>query len=290
MAGALSLGMTCLTAGWPGITSAQAEGDAAKQAAQPESAGEPAIHSANEGSEKVPAVTAQPFRLVDPSTGSGSPRGRSRHDSPRPATVRQAHRPEENQGTSSVESGGERVDPPEKSRLIVTADYIIGPEDVLEVTVWRNQELSKQVAVRPDGRISLPLIGDVTAVGKTPALLTEEITVKLKDYKENPNVAIVVREVNSYSIFVLGEVTKPGRYPLKSKTTLLQGITIAGGFTQVAARNNLVVFRLGDNGKGEEKLKASYDDIVLRENSGQNIELKPGDTVVVPSETMVLIP
>src|SRR5207302_10477183 len=151
-----------------------------------------------------------------------------------------------------------------KFQLIVTRDYIIGPEDVLEISVWKNQDLSKVVAVRPDGRISLPLIGDAAAVGRTPVQLTEEITAKLKEYKENPQVSIVVKEVNSYSIFVLGEVSKPGRYPLKSKTTLLQGITIAGGFTEKAARSKLVVFRISANGSGEEKVSASYDDIVLR--------------------------
>ena len=178
----------------------------------------------------------------------------------------------------------------EKSALIVTPDYIIGPEDVLEITVWRNADLSKVVQVRPDGRISLPLIGDVTAVGKTPTQLTADIMAKLKDYKETPSVAIVVREVNSYAIYVLGEVSRPGKYPLKSKTTLLQGITIAGGFRDTAARNKLVVFRFNANGNGSDKLKASYDDIVLRDGSQQNIELKPGDTIVVPSETMVLLP
>jgi polysaccharide export outer membrane protein len=179
----------------------------------------------------------------------------------------------------------------EKSSLIVTRDYVIGPEDMLEITVWRNQDLSRLVQVRPDGRISLPLIGDVTAVGKTPTQLTAEISTKLKEYKENPSVAIVVKEVLSYAIFVLGEVGKPGKYPLKTKTTLLQGITIAGGFTPIAARNRLVVFRFNDNGaNGSEKLKASYDDIVLRDGSQQNLELKPGDTIVVPSETMVLLP
>jgi len=178
----------------------------------------------------------------------------------------------------------------EKSSLIVTPDYIIGPEDVLEITVWKNQDLSKVVAVRPDGRISLPLIGEVTAVGKTPVQVTEDISAKLKEYKENPQVSIVLKEVNSYAIFVLGEVAKPGKYPLKSKTTLLQGISIAGGFTAMAARNKLVVFRFGVNGGGQERVKASYDDIVLRDGSLQNIELKPGDTVVVPSETTVLVP
>ena len=193
-------------------------------------------------------------------------------------------------GTGAVPFSNATVQSVEKSSLIVTRDYIIGPEDVLEITVWRNADLSKMVVVRPDGRISLPLIGDVTAVGKTPSQLTEEIAGKLKDFKENPSVAIVVKEVNSYAVFVLGEVTRPGKYSLKSKTTLLQGITIAGGFTPVAARNKLVVFRFGENGSGEEKFKASYDDIVLRDGSKQNIELKPGDTVVVPSETMVLMP
>jgi len=178
----------------------------------------------------------------------------------------------------------------EKSSLIVTPDYIIGPEDVLEITVWKNQDLSKVVAVRPDGRISLPLIGEVTAVGKTPVQVTEDISAKLKEYKENPQVSIVLKEVNSYTIFVLGEVAKPGKYPLKSKTTLLQGISIAGGFTAMAARNKLVVFRFRVNGGGQERVKASYDDIVLRDGSLQNIELKPGDTVVVPSETSVLVP
>ncbi len=180
--------------------------------------------------------------------------------------------------------------PGEKSSLIVTADYIIGPEDVLEITIWRNADLSKLVSVRPDGRISLPLIGDVTAVGKTAVQLAEDIATKLKEYKENPQVSIVVKEVNSYAIYVLGEVAKPGKYPLKSKTTLLQAITIASGFTPVAARNKIVVFRFGKDGEGQIKIKASYDDIILRDGSNQNIELKPGDQIVVPSETMVLVP
>ena len=177
-----------------------------------------------------------------------------------------------------------------KSSLIVTPEYIIGPEDVLEISVWRNADLSKEVQVRPDGRISLPLIGDVTAVGRTPTELTEQISARLGEYKENPNVSVMVLQVKSYAIFILGEVAKPGKYPLTSKTTLLQAITIAGGFTPVAARNKLVVFRFKEEGQGEEKIKASYDDIVLRDGAKQNIELKPGDTLVVPSENMVLIP
>ena len=178
----------------------------------------------------------------------------------------------------------------EKTSLIVTQDYFIGPEDVLDITVWKNADLSKQVTVRPDGRISLPLMGDITAVGKTAAQLSGDISAKLKEYKENPSVSIIVKEVNSYAIFVLGEVMKPGKYPLKSKTTLLQAITIASGFTPTAAKNKIVVFRFAKDGGGRIKMKASYDDIVLRDGSTQDIELKPGDQIVVASETMVLMP
>ena len=178
----------------------------------------------------------------------------------------------------------------EKFSNIVTDAYTIGAEDILEITVWRNQDLSKTVQVRPDGRFSLPVIRDVVAVGKTPSQLADEITRKLREYVQNPVVAISVREVNSYNIFLLGEVVKPGKYPLKSKTTLLQGITIAGGFTPVAARNQVVIFRFGENGSGMQTITSSYDDIVLRGGASGNLELKAGDTVVVPSEAMVVFP
>lgn len=178
----------------------------------------------------------------------------------------------------------------EKSLLIVTPEYIIGPEDVLEITVWKNADLSKQVQVRPDGRISLPLLGDISAVAKTPTQLTEEISAGLRAYMENPTISVMIKDVQSYNIYVLGEVNRPGKYPLKSKTTLLQGITVAGGFTPMAARNKIVVFRFTKDGEGQTKLKASYDDIVVRDGSSQNIELKPGDQIVVPSETMVVLP
>ena len=106
----------------------------------------------------------------------------------------------------------------EKLSNIVSDEYTIGAEDVLEITVWRNQDLSKTVQVRPDGRFSMPVIRDVVAVGKTPSQLADEITRKLKEYVQNPVVAISVKEVNSYSIFVLGEVVKPGKYPPKQES------------------------------------------------------------------------
>lgn len=194
-----------------------------------------------------------------------------------------AQSPRQSQGASIVQGL-------EKSSLVVTADYIIGPEDVLDVSVWRNTDLSKTVIVRPDGKISLPLVGDVVAVGMTATQLADTISQKLKEYKENPQVSIVVKEVNSYSIYVLGEVARAGKYPLKSKTTLLQAITLSGGFTPSAARNKIVVFRFGEHGAKDVKIRASYDDIILRDDSSQNLVLAPGDTIVIPSETMVLMP
>jgi polysaccharide export outer membrane protein len=178
----------------------------------------------------------------------------------------------------------------EKLSNAVSSEYIIGAEDILEITVWRNADLSKIVQVRPDGRISMPIVRDMVAVGKTPSQLAEEMTNKLKEYVQNPVVAISLKEVNSSNIFVLGEVAHPGKFPLKSKTTLLQGITVAGGFTPIAARNQIVIFRFTENAPGMKRLTASYDEIVLRSGINENFELKSGDTVVVPSEAMVVFP
>ncbi|MBH0202562.1 MAG: hypothetical protein HP496_09800 [Nitrospira sp.] len=172
----------------------------------------------------------------------------------------------------------------------VSSDYVIGAEDVLDITVWRNPDLSRQVQVRPDGRFSMPIIRDVVAVGKTPTKLAEEMTSRLKEYVQNPVVAVTLKEVNSSNIFLLGEVTNPGKYPLKSKTTLLQGITIAGGFKETAARNQIVIFRFTETAPGLKRFTASYDDIVLRSGIADNFELKSGDTLVIPSESMVVFP
>ncbi len=177
----------------------------------------------------------------------------------------------------------------EKRALIVTDDYIIGPEDILEVHVWRNPDLSRpDVVVRPDGRITLPLIGDVTAVGRTTLELRDEIREKLKVYKENPTITIIVKAVRSYYFYTQGAVGSTGKVPLLSRTTLIQAITLAGGLAPDAVRSRITIFRLGQEGSKPRKIVVSYDEIILR--GGENIELKPGDTIVVPSETMVLLP
>ena len=163
-----------------------------------------------------------------------------------------------------------------------TGDYKIGPEDVIEVNVWRNADLTKVVTVRPDGKISLPLIGDVMAVGMTPAQLTKEIVTRLREYKENPNVSVVVQQVNSYGIFVLGEVIHPGKYQLKTYTTVLQAVSMAGGFTPYASKSKMFVLRKIPEKETEIRIPVDYNEIVSGDDSTHNTVLIPGDTLVVP--------
>lgn len=162
-------------------------------------------------------------------------------------------------------------------------EYVIGAEDVLEVLVWKNADLSKQVNVRPDGMITLPLIGDVKAAGLTTEVLRKGIVERLKEYQENAVVSIIVRDINSYKIYVLGEVVRPGAYTLKAKTTLIQAIALAGGFTQFASKNNIVVLRekTGKGGKAEN-LTFSLKKIVRDGSPDKNPVLMPGDTIFVP--------
>jgi len=184
----------------------------------------------------------------------------------------------------------------EKRALIVTDTYIIGPEDVLEISVWRTPELSREVVVRPDGRISLPLIGEVMVVGSTTEELRDIITEKLKIYKENPTVAIIVKAIKSYYFTVQGAVgggtpeggSGGGKIPLLSHTTLVQAIGLAGGLTSDAVRSRITIFRLGNFGEAPKKILVNYEDIVLR--NAENIEIKPGDTIVVPSQTQIFLP
>ena len=166
--------------------------------------------------------------------------------------------------------------------LYTSGDYKIGAEDVVEVIVWRNADLTKVVPVRPDGKISLPLVGDVPALGLTAAQLTQDISARLKYYKETPNVSVVVQQVNSYSVYVMGEVAKPGRYQLKTYTTLLQAISTAGGFTPFAAKNRMFVLRKSSEKGADTRINVSFDDIVSGTDSSKNVMLFPGDTVVVP--------
>jgi polysaccharide export outer membrane protein len=163
-----------------------------------------------------------------------------------------------------------------------SGDYKIGPEDVLEVIVWRNTDLTKEVTVRPDGKVSLPLIGDVMALGLTPAQLTKEVVARLREYKENPNVSVVVKQVNSYGVYVLGEVVHPGKYQLKTYTTVLQAVSMAGGFTPYASKSRMFLLRKVPEKETEIRIPIDYNEIVSGEDSTHNTVLIPGDTLVVP--------
>jgi polysaccharide biosynthesis/export protein len=164
-------------------------------------------------------------------------------------------------------------------------DFLLGPEDLVEVNVWRNQDLSRTAVVRPDGMISLPLIGDVQASGFTAAQVGEKISKRLAEFKENPSVSVSVKEINSYVIYVVGEVVRPGKFPLKSYATVLQGVSLAGGFTQYASKNKMAVMRSLLNGEGVERqvrIPVRYDDLIMGKGEVGNFRLLSGDTVVVP--------
>jgi polysaccharide export outer membrane protein len=159
-------------------------------------------------------------------------------------------------------------------------EYRIGPEDTLQIAVWRNEALSKTVAVRPDGMISLPLVNDLKAAGLTPAELRQVIMRKLADYMPNPEVSVILTEVRSFKVSVLGEVRRPARYELKSWTTILDVLALAGGFTEFAARNRIVVLR--PEGKAIKSIQFNYNRIVSAPGEQENFYLHPGDIVLVP--------
>lgn len=172
-----------------------------------------------------------------------------------------------------------------RGTAVPPTEFLIGPEDVLMVTVWRNQELSKEVIVRPDGKISLPLLGDITAAGLTAQALSKQVADGLVEFMSTPNVSVQVKEINSYHIYAVGEVGKPGKIVLKSFTSVVQGISYAGGFTTFASRNNVHVLRNVKNGQGETRqvmIPVPYQDIVQGKNLEANIILKAGDVIVVP--------
>ena len=163
--------------------------------------------------------------------------------------------------------------------------FLLGAEDELEITVWGNKDLTRVTAVRPDGLISMPIIGDVQAAGLTADALAQRIADRLKQYIANPAVSVSVKELNSYSVYVLGEVSKPGKFQLKSYITVLQAISMAGGFTEWAKKNKLQVVRAtqnGDHQRQEVHIPLRYDDLVSGRGEPGNIVLHPGDTVVVP--------
>lgn len=160
-------------------------------------------------------------------------------------------------------------------------DYIIGPEDVLEISIWKNQDISREVSVRTDGKISLPLIGEIRAAGLNVDLLRKTITERVKEYQEGAVVSIIVKEINSYKIFILGEVARPGVFILKSKTSVLQALALAGGFNQFASKNKVILIRYKKDGS-TEKIRININEIVKEGSMDKDIILMPQDTLFVP--------
>jgi polysaccharide export outer membrane protein len=158
--------------------------------------------------------------------------------------------------------------------------YVIGPDDVLSIVFWREKDMSGDVVVRPDGRISLPLINEVEASGLTPEQLRQKLSVEAERYVQDPSVTVVVKEIKSRRVFITGEVNRPGPYPLMAPTTVLQLISTAGGLLEYAKRDKIVVMRT-ENGQ-PVRLQFDYDGVVQGRNLRQNVELRPGDTVIVP--------
>ncbi len=161
----------------------------------------------------------------------------------------------------------------------VPADYVIGPDDTLHISVWKEPDLNATLPVRPDGKISLPLLDDVQAAGLTPLQLKDSISGKLKKYIDDPRVTVVVISMNSQRIFVTGEVNRPGAMALLPNMTMLQALSSAG-FTQFANLKAVYLLRT-ENGQ-QVKLPFNYKDVVKGRHPEENIMLKPGDTIVVP--------
>jgi polysaccharide export outer membrane protein len=158
--------------------------------------------------------------------------------------------------------------------------YRIGAGDVLDVVVWKNEQLTRSVTVRPDGKISLPLVNDIEAAGLTPANLRDVLVKKLAEYVPSPEVSVLVSKVQSFEVSVIGEVQKPGRFDLRGRTTVLDALALAGGLSEFASRGKIFVLR--HEGEATTRIRFDYDDAISADEETQPLILQPGDIVVVP--------
>jgi polysaccharide biosynthesis/export protein len=159
--------------------------------------------------------------------------------------------------------------------------FVIGNDDVLAINVWKEPDLSRSIPVRSDGRISLPLIGELQAAGQTPLKLEQEIASKLQPYLEEPDVTVIVQQINSEKFNILGQVAKPGSYPITNSATVLDAIALAGGCRDFAKRSSIYILRKSPDGS-ESRIPFNYKDVIKGKNMAQNIKLQPHDTIVVP--------
>jgi polysaccharide biosynthesis/export protein len=159
--------------------------------------------------------------------------------------------------------------------------FVIGNDDVLAVSVWKEPDISRSVPVRSDGKISLPLVGELQATGQTPLKLEQDIAAKLKSYIEEPDVTVIVQQINSQKFNILGQISRPGAYALTNTATVLDAIAMAGGFRDFAKQKSIYVLRQNPDGT-QAKIPFNYKQVLKGENPAQNIRLQPRDTIVVP--------
>ena len=175
---------------------------------------------------------------------------------------------------------GQRAASSASIESVAPPGYIIGPEDVLGIVFWREPEMNGDVTVRPDGKVTLPLIGELRAEGLGPEALRDQIKQASAKYMSDANVSVVVRQINSRKVFITGRVTTPGTYPLAGPRTVMQVIALAGGLNEYADAKNITVLRVA-NGQSRS-FKFNYKDVAKGKKLEQNILLQPGDTIVVP--------
>jgi polysaccharide export outer membrane protein len=161
------------------------------------------------------------------------------------------------------------------------ASYVIGNDDKLDINVWKEPELSKTIPVRSDGKISLPLVGEIQAAGRTPLQLEQTISEKLKTYMTAPEVTVMVEQVNSKKYNIMGEVARPGAYPLTLATTIMDAIAGAGGFREFAKRGDVYILRQNPDGT-QTKISFNYKQFIKGKHLEQNVKVEPQDTIIVP--------
>jgi len=166
--------------------------------------------------------------------------------------------------------------PGSPSAPVDPASYVIGPEDYLRIRVWREPDVSGEVTVRPDGKITLPLIGDLQAAGRTPQALAQNVTERLSEFLNRPEVTVEVLAVRSKKYYITGQVNRTGAFPLTVPTTVLEALSGAGGFQQWAKRKKIVILR------GNKRFKFNYNEVIEGKNLEQNIYLENGDHIIVP--------
>ena len=159
--------------------------------------------------------------------------------------------------------------------------FVIGNGDLLAINVWKELDLSRSIPVRSDGKISLPLVGEVQAAGRTPLQLEQDIASRLRDYITKPEVTVMVQEINSQKFNIVGQVAKPGSYSLTLATTVMDAISLAGGFRDFAKQKGIYILRQTPSGS-ESRIVFNYKDFIKGKNPTQNVKLEPRDTVVVP--------